>query len=77
MKTGIFFIYCIILAILPLPLNGQTIFEYTHYPLSADARTRVAVETHRFVRQTAGDLPFALTGDFNAQPSDLPIHFLS
>jgi endonuclease/exonuclease/phosphatase family metal-dependent hydrolase len=49
----------------------------THYPLSADARARVAVETHRFVRQTAGDLPFVLAGDFNALPTDLPIRFLS
>jgi endonuclease/exonuclease/phosphatase family metal-dependent hydrolase len=49
----------------------------THYPLSAEARTRVAVETHQFVRQTAGDLPFVLAGDFNAQPADLPIRFLS
>ena len=49
----------------------------THYPLSTDARARVVVETHNFVRQTAGDLPFALTGDFNAQPADLPIRFLS
>jgi endonuclease/exonuclease/phosphatase family metal-dependent hydrolase len=49
----------------------------THYPLSADARERVAVETHRFVRQTAGDLPFVLAGDFNALPTDLPIRFLS
>jgi endonuclease/exonuclease/phosphatase family metal-dependent hydrolase len=49
----------------------------THYPLSADARTRVAVETYRFVRQTAGDFPFVLAGDFNAQPTELPIRFLS
>jgi endonuclease/exonuclease/phosphatase family metal-dependent hydrolase len=48
----------------------------THYPLSADARERVAVETHAFVHQTAGDSPFALAGDFNAQPDELPIRFL-
>jgi type IV pilus assembly protein PilY1 len=35
MKTGIFFINCIILVILSFPLNAQTIFEYTHYPLTA------------------------------------------
>jgi endonuclease/exonuclease/phosphatase family metal-dependent hydrolase len=49
----------------------------THYPLSANARDRVAVETHAFVRRTAGDDPFVLAGDFNAQPEDLPIRFLS
>jgi endonuclease/exonuclease/phosphatase family metal-dependent hydrolase len=49
----------------------------THYPLSADARTRVAVETERFVRQTAGDAPFVLAGDFNAEPTELPIRYLS
>jgi len=49
----------------------------THYPLGADARARVAVETHEFVRQTAGDRPFCLTGDFNAQPDEFPIRFLS
>ena len=49
----------------------------THYPLSSAARDRVAVETHDFVRQAAGNVPFALTGDFNAQPTDLPIRFLS
>jgi endonuclease/exonuclease/phosphatase family metal-dependent hydrolase len=49
----------------------------THYPLSADARDRVAVETHAFVRHAAGDSPFCLAGDFNARPDDLPIRFLS
>lgn len=49
----------------------------THYPLSAGARDRVALETHRFVRQTAGESAFVLAGDFNAQPTDLPIRFLS
>jgi endonuclease/exonuclease/phosphatase family metal-dependent hydrolase len=48
----------------------------THYPLSAPARARVAVETHDFVRQTAGDRPFALAGDLNAVPADAPIRFL-
>jgi endonuclease/exonuclease/phosphatase family metal-dependent hydrolase len=49
----------------------------THYPLSADARDRVVVETLDFAEQTAGELPFALTGDLNAVPEDLPIRFLS
>jgi len=49
----------------------------THYPLSADARARAVVETHEFVCQTAGALPFVLAGDFNARPNDLPIRFLS
>jgi endonuclease/exonuclease/phosphatase family metal-dependent hydrolase len=49
----------------------------THYPLSERARERVVVETARFCRQTAGDLPFALVGDMNAQPQDLPIRYLT
>jgi endonuclease/exonuclease/phosphatase family metal-dependent hydrolase len=49
----------------------------THYPLSADARDRVVVETLDFVEQTAGELSFALSGDLNAVPEHLPIRFLS
>jgi endonuclease/exonuclease/phosphatase family metal-dependent hydrolase len=49
----------------------------THYPLSAPARQRVAAESLAFCLQTAGDVPFALTGDFNAEPQDLPIRYLT
>jgi endonuclease/exonuclease/phosphatase family metal-dependent hydrolase len=49
----------------------------THYPLSGRARNRVVVESHRFVEQVAGELPFAFTGDLNARPEDLPIRYLS
>ena len=49
----------------------------THYPLSARARARVAVESARFCRRTAGDLPYALVGDLNAHPEDLPIRHLT
>lgn len=49
----------------------------THYPLSAPARARVAVESLDFCVQTAGDVPFALVGDFNAEPQDLPIRYLT
>lgn len=49
----------------------------THYPLSEQARARVAPITLDFVRQTAGGHPFVLTGDFNAQPDELPIRFLT
>jgi endonuclease/exonuclease/phosphatase family metal-dependent hydrolase len=49
----------------------------THYPLSARARERVAVETYRFVSARAGNVPFALTGDLNAEPEDLPVRYLT
>jgi endonuclease/exonuclease/phosphatase family metal-dependent hydrolase len=49
----------------------------THYPLSGQARERVAVETAGFCQPRAGDLPFALVGDLNAQPQDLPIRYLT
>jgi endonuclease/exonuclease/phosphatase family metal-dependent hydrolase len=45
----------------------------THYPLSAPARERVAVESRDFCVQTAGNVPFALVGDLNAEPQDPPI----
>jgi endonuclease/exonuclease/phosphatase family metal-dependent hydrolase len=48
----------------------------THYPLSARARARVSVETYRFVTARAGNVPFALTGDLNAEPEDLPLRYL-
>jgi endonuclease/exonuclease/phosphatase family metal-dependent hydrolase len=48
----------------------------THYPLSAQARARAAVETYRFVTERAGATPFALTGDLNAEPEDLPVRYL-
>jgi endonuclease/exonuclease/phosphatase family metal-dependent hydrolase len=49
----------------------------THFPLSERARNRVVVESFDFVERTAGDLPYAFTGDFNARPHDLPIRFLT
>ncbi|MBN1933446.1 MAG: endonuclease/exonuclease/phosphatase family protein [Anaerolineae bacterium] len=49
----------------------------THYPLSERARARVAPITLDFVRQTAGECPFVLAGDFNAQPDELAIRFLA
>ncbi len=49
----------------------------THYPLSERARARVAPITLDFVRRTAGDCPFVLSGDFNARPDELPIQFLT
>lgn len=49
----------------------------THFPLSERARNRVVVEASDFVTQTANGLPFAFTGDFNAEPQDLPILFLT
>lgn len=49
----------------------------THFPLSEHARDRVVVEALDFVTQTVDGQPFALTGDFNAEPHDLPILFLT
>lgn len=49
----------------------------THFPLSSRARARVAVEAAEFVTQTAGRLPFVLTGDLNAQPEEPTIRYLS
>jgi endonuclease/exonuclease/phosphatase family metal-dependent hydrolase len=49
----------------------------THFPLSAAARTRVAGEALRFVRNRAGEIPFVFTGDLNAEPQDLPIRYLT
>jgi endonuclease/exonuclease/phosphatase family metal-dependent hydrolase len=49
----------------------------SHYPLSADARTRVAAETLAFVEQTGAGRAYALTGDLNAEPTDPPIQLLS
>ena len=49
----------------------------THYPLSAQARTRVAAETLAFVEQVARGQAYALTGDLNAEPEDPPIHHLT
>lgn len=49
----------------------------THYPLSAPARARVAIETASFVTATARNVPFALTGDLNAEPQDLPVRYLT
>jgi endonuclease/exonuclease/phosphatase family metal-dependent hydrolase len=49
----------------------------THFPLSRQARERVAVEVACFCWGTAGDLPFALVGDLNAQPQDTPVRYLT
>ncbi len=49
----------------------------THFPLSAQARERVVVEALDFVIQTAKECPFCFTGDFNAEPHELPIQFLT
>lgn len=49
----------------------------THFPLSAPARDRVAIESIQFVTQIAGDLPFVFTGDLNAEPQDWPVRFLT
>jgi endonuclease/exonuclease/phosphatase family metal-dependent hydrolase len=49
----------------------------THFPLSEQARNRVIVEALDFVMRSAGSLPFAFTGDFNAHPEDPPILFLT
>lgn len=49
----------------------------THYPLSEQARNRIVVESFYFVTQTAGEHPFALTGDLNAEPQDLAVRFLA
>ena len=49
----------------------------THYPLSAQARVRVAAESLAFITERAGDEPFAFTGDLNAVPQDLPIQYLT
>lgn len=49
----------------------------THFPLSGAARERVAVESVQFVAQIAGELPFAFTGDLNAEPQDWPIRFMT
>ena len=49
----------------------------THFPLSATARTRVAAEAYHFCRNRAGNIPFALTGDLNAEPQDVPIRYLT
>jgi endonuclease/exonuclease/phosphatase family metal-dependent hydrolase len=49
----------------------------THLPLSAAARARVASEAFHFVRDRAGMVPFAFTGDMNAEPQDLPIRYLT
>jgi endonuclease/exonuclease/phosphatase family metal-dependent hydrolase len=48
----------------------------THYPLSAAARERVAVESLDFVRTARGE-PFAFVGDLNARPGDPPIRHLT
>jgi endonuclease/exonuclease/phosphatase family metal-dependent hydrolase len=49
----------------------------THYPLSGRARNRVVFESLAFVRHRAGNMPFAFTGDLNAEPDDLPIRYLT
>jgi endonuclease/exonuclease/phosphatase family metal-dependent hydrolase len=49
----------------------------THFPLSERARNRVVVEAFHFVTRTAGGQPFALVGDLNASPEDVPARFLT
>ncbi|MBN1580573.1 MAG: endonuclease/exonuclease/phosphatase family protein [Anaerolineae bacterium] len=49
----------------------------THFPLSAQARERVAPVALNFITQTAGNLPFVFTGDFNAVPAELPIQYFT
>ncbi len=58
-------------------LNGPFWIFTTHYPLSAAARARVAPESLAFVVRTADGLPFALTGDLNAEPEEAPIRVLT
>ncbi len=58
-------------------LAGALWLFTTHFPLSARARERVACEVYDFVVETAGRLPFVLTGDLNAQPDAAPIRFLT
>lgn len=57
--------------------NGPFWVFTTHYPLSAAARARVAPESLAFVGCTAKGLPFALTGDLNAEPEEAPIRILT
>jgi endonuclease/exonuclease/phosphatase family metal-dependent hydrolase len=59
-----------------LPAGPFWLFN-THFPLSAQARKRVAPVALDFVNQTARDLPFAFTGDLNAVPTESPIQYLT
>ena len=59
-----------------LPKSPLWLFN-THFPLSARARERIVPVALDFVTQTAHDLPFVFTGDFNAEPTELPIQYLT
>jgi len=66
----------IVLGVRAMTAQGPFWLFTTHLSLSARARERTIVEVYRFVRDTAGGEPFAITGDFNARPDDSPIRFL-
>ena len=66
----------IVLGARVITTGGPFWFFTTHLSLSARGRERTIVEVHRFARDTASEEPFAITGDFNALPSDPPIRFL-
>ena len=66
----------IVLGARVITTSGPFWFFTTHLSLSARGRERTIVEVYRFARDTAGQEPFAITGDFNALPSDPPIRFL-
>ena len=56
--------------------QGPFWFFTTHLSLSARGRARTIVEVYRLARDTAGQEPFAITGDFNAEPGEPPVRFL-
>lgn len=66
----------IVLGARVLDAEGPFWLFTTHLSLSAKARERTVVEVLRFARDTAAGEPFALTGDLNAEPHELPIRFL-
>lgn len=66
----------IVLGVRAITSHGPLWLFTTHLSLSARARERTIVEMSDFVRETAGQELFAITGDLNARPYELPIRFL-
>ncbi len=57
--------------------EGRVNFFVVHFSLSYQARTRTAVELLEFVHHHAPAVPQIVVGDFNANPHQLSIRFLT